>query len=57
MNVEFIYCYLLSAEDHRVETTWGVHLLNLRERGLRPIYTIADGGKAASSFGRNDFVF
>lgn len=44
MDVESTYCYLLSAEDHRDETTWGVHLLNLRDRGLRPLYTIADGG-------------
>lgn len=45
MDVDSTYCYLLSAEEHRDETTWGVHLLDLRERGLNPIYTIADGGK------------
>ena len=38
------YCYLLADEDHRDETTWGVHLLELAEKGLRPDYTIADCG-------------
>ncbi|MCP4115839.1 MAG: hypothetical protein GY737_10620, partial [Desulfobacteraceae bacterium] len=45
VDVESTYCYLLSAEEHRDETTWGVHLLELMERGLCPIYTVADGGK------------
>jgi hypothetical protein len=45
IDVLSTYCYLLSAEDHRDETTWGVHLLELRERGLHPDFTIADGGK------------
>lgn len=45
LDLESTYCYLLSAEDHRDETTWGVHLLDLRERGLHPVYTVADGGK------------
>ncbi len=44
VDVESTYCYLLSAEEHRDETTWGVHLLELKDRGLCPIYTIADGG-------------
>ena len=44
-DVRSTYCYLLSAEEHCDETTWGVHLLDLAERGLRPAYTIADGGK------------
>jgi hypothetical protein len=38
------YCYLLSVEDHRDETTWGTHLLDLASRGFQPDYTIADGG-------------
>jgi hypothetical protein len=45
-DVRSTYCYLLSAEDICDETTWGVHLLDLRDRGLRPRRTIADGGKA-----------
>ena len=44
MDVESTYCYLLAEEDHRDATTWGVHLLDLAERGLRPNRTIADGG-------------
>ena len=44
-DVNSTYCYLLSDEDRRDETTWGVRLLELSERGLNPDYTIADGGK------------
>ena len=40
------YCYLLSEEDHCDETTWGVRLLELERQGLRPEYTVADGGLA-----------
>ncbi len=46
MDVKSTYCYLLAYEDHRDETTWGVHLLDLADQGLRPDYTIADGGGA-----------
>ena len=45
-DVRSTYCYLLAVEDHCDETTWGVHLLDLAARGLRPDRTIADGGKA-----------
>ena len=45
MDVQSTYCYLLSLEEHRDETTWGVHLLDLADKGLCPDYTIADGGK------------
>ena len=44
MDVESTYCYLLAEEDHRDATTWGVHLLDLAERGLQPKRTIADAG-------------
>jgi len=44
VDAKSTYCYLLAAEDHRDETTWGVHLLDLAEKGLHPDYTIADGG-------------
>ena len=43
-DVDSTYCYLLAAEDHRDETTWGVHLLDLLEQGLDLDYSIADGG-------------
>ncbi len=39
------YCYVLAAEDHRDADTWGVHLLDATEQGLRPDYTIADAGQ------------
>ncbi len=46
MDVDSTYCYLLEAVEHCDETTWGVPLLELRERGLDLDYTIADGGMA-----------
>lgn len=45
-DVRSTYCYLLSAEEHCDEATWGVRLLDLNDQGLRPDYTIADGGKS-----------
>jgi hypothetical protein len=39
------YCYLLAAEQRRDADTWGVHLLNAAQQGLRPDYTIADAGQ------------
>jgi len=39
------YCYLLAAEEHRDADTWGMHLLDAAEQGLRPDYTIADAGQ------------
>jgi len=38
------YCYLLSLEEHRDATTWGVRLLELSKKGLAPDYTVADAG-------------
>ena len=46
MDVASTYCYLMEAADHCDETTWGVHLLELTDRGLHPDYTIADAGQA-----------
>lgn len=40
------YCYLLSEEQHRDADTWGVRLLELKERGLLPTATIADFASA-----------
>jgi len=45
-DVQSTYCYLLSEEDQCDETTWGVRLLDLAAQGLRPDYTVADGGLA-----------
>ena len=45
VDVPSTYCYLPVAEQHRDADTWGVHLLDAAERGLRPDYTIADAGR------------
>ncbi len=39
------YCYILAAGQRRDADTWGVHLLDATEQGLRPDYTIADAGQ------------
>ena len=39
------YCYLLATEQRRDADSWGVHLLDAAEQGLRPDYTIADAGE------------
>jgi hypothetical protein len=44
------YCYLLSLEEACDANSWGVHLLDLKEKqGLAPDFTVIDGGKAARS--------
>jgi hypothetical protein len=46
-DLDSLYCYLLAEAEHCDETNWGVRLLDLSEKqGLRPEYTIADGGLA-----------
>src|SRR4051812_4881290 len=45
VDAQSTYCYLLVAEQHRDADTWGVHLLDAAERGLRPDYTIAEAGR------------
>jgi hypothetical protein len=42
--VHSTYCYLLSQEEHRDGDTWGVRLLELRDKGFAPQATIADFG-------------
>jgi hypothetical protein len=42
------YCYLLSLVESCDTNSWGVHLLDLKEKqGLTPGLTVIDGGKAA----------
>jgi hypothetical protein len=42
------YCYLLSLEESCDANSWGVHLLDLKEKQrLNPDFTVIDGGKAA----------
>jgi hypothetical protein len=58
VDAQSTYCYLLAAEQHRDADTWGVHLLDAAEQGLRPDYTIADAGRgparrAAGGLGRH----
>jgi hypothetical protein len=43
-DVRSTYCYLLSAEEHRDADTWGVRLLELKDKGFAPDATIADFG-------------
>lgn len=46
LDVASTYCYLLAEAEHCDETAWGVQLLDLERAGLRPDYTVADGGLA-----------
>lgn len=41
-DADSTYCFLLSDEEHRDADTWGVRLLELRERDFAPQATIAD---------------
>jgi len=45
VDAQSTYCYILAAERRRDADTWGVHLLDAAEQGLRPDYTIADVGQ------------
>ena len=45
VDVASTFCYLLSLEEHRDATTWGVRLLELQhDHNLRPDAIIADAG-------------
>src|SRR5207247_8470871 len=44
VDVASTYSYLLSLEEHRDGETWGLRLLELRERGFAPEAIIGDGG-------------
>jgi hypothetical protein len=45
VDAQSTYCYILAAERHRDADTWGVHLLDAAQQGLRPDHTIADAGQ------------
>ena len=45
VDVASTFCYLLCLEEHRDAETWGIRLLELQDRGLRPDATIADAGR------------
>jgi hypothetical protein len=44
VDVDSTFCFLLSLEDHADADTWGIHLLQLADRGYAPDSTIADFG-------------
>jgi hypothetical protein len=44
VDVRSTYCYLLSLEEQRDAETWGIRLLELRDRGFAPQALISDGG-------------
>jgi len=44
-DVHSTYCYLLSSVESRDTDTWGISLLEAEQRGLKPNYTIGDGGQ------------
>lgn len=41
------YCYLLKLVESCDANSWGVHLLDLKEQGLSPDFTVLDGGQPA----------
>lgn len=43
-DVDSSYCYLLSHETHCDGETWGIHLLDLQQRGFAPEAIIGDSG-------------
>ncbi len=45
IDLDSLYCYLLAAEGQRDAETWTIDLWDLAERGLKPDYVVADGGK------------
>ncbi len=46
IDLQTTYCFLLSSEEQRDADTWGVRLLELKERGFNPDYVVADAGNA-----------
>lgn len=42
VDIRSLYCYLLSPEQNRDFDTWGIHLLDLKERGLNPERVFGD---------------
>ena len=42
VDIESLYCYLLSEEDQRDADTWAIHLWDLEKQGFSPDYIVAD---------------
>lgn len=55
VDTRSLYCYLLTAEDHRDENTWAIHLLDCQNKGLEPQRTIGDDAKGLVSAHRMVF--
>jgi len=49
VDLDSLYCYLLSDEDTRDGETWAIHLLYLQDQGFNPDYTVADQGSGLRS--------
>ncbi len=45
IDLNSLYCYLLSPEDRRDAETWAIRLWDLEKQGLHPERIIADAGK------------
>ena len=48
-DVHSTYVYLLKQTEQRDKITWGVHLLDLSEQGIKLDYSIADSGEGLRS--------
>ncbi len=44
VDIQSLYCYLLSQEKHRDGDTWAIHLWDLEKKGFNPERIIADNG-------------
>ena len=44
VDIQSLYCYLLSQEKHRDGETWAIHLWDLEKKGFNPERVIADEG-------------
>jgi hypothetical protein len=45
VDLESSYCFLLSPEQQRDAETWAIRLLEAKDKGLDPEYSVADFGK------------
>ena len=45
LDQQSTYCFLLSEEKKRDAETWAIRLMECKDRGLNPRYSVADGGQ------------
>lgn len=55
IDIQSLYCFMLSSEQNRDFDTWGVNLLDLKDQGLNPERVIADD--ASSIRAANQYAF